>query len=94
MRKVSNSPSVSLYNIASLAQNGEKGKYFKKFEAMDEPENGGMWLTYGFASLYNNIVAQKDNVGAMAAYKDKMQRVIDESSHRSEDPEKMLSAVI
>ncbi len=87
---------------------------------------GCMQLTYGFASLYNNIAAQNDNVGAIdakfdqlkskvsemsnysqenqdavvsiteaiAAYKDNMQKVIDDSSRMSHVSEEMLSAVI
>ncbi len=94
--------------------------------AAAELREGCMQLTYGFASLYNNIAAQNDNVGAIdakfdqlkskvtemsgysqenqnavvsitdaiAAYKDNMQKVIDDSSRMSEVSEEMLSAVI
>lgn len=94
--------------------------------AAAELREGCMQLTYGFASLYNNIAAQNDNVGAIdakfdqlkskvsemssysqenqdavvsiteaiAAYKDNMQRVIDDSSRMSEVSEEMLGAVI
>ncbi|MBQ7775398.1 MAG: hypothetical protein IJ379_05700 [Lachnospiraceae bacterium] len=95
-------------------------------EALSQLSEGCMQLTYGFASLYNNIAAQNDNVGAIdakfdqlkekiyemshysqenqdavvsiteaiAAYKDNMQKVINDSSHMSEISEEMLSTVI
>lgn len=94
--------------------------------AAAELREGCMQLTYGFASLYNNIAAQNDNVvaidakfdqlkskvsemshysqenqdavdsitEAITAYKDNMQKVIDDSSRMSESSEEMLRAVI
>lgn len=95
-------------------------------KALEELQDGCMQLTAGFASLYNNIAAQNDNVGdidskfaqlkrkiaemseysqenqesvaaiaeAISAYKDNMQRVIDDSYHMTEISEEMLSTII
>lgn len=95
-------------------------------KAMGDLENGCMQLTSGFASLYMNIAAQNDNVGAIdaefeqlkkkvsemsafsminqssvesitkaiAAYKDNMQKVIDDSTRMSNVSKEMLATVI
>lgn len=95
-------------------------------DAMAELETGCTQLTSGFASLYMNIGAQNDNVGAIdaefevlknkvsemsaysmvnqqsvesitkaiAAYKDNMQQVIDDSTHMSNVSKEMLATVM
>lgn len=95
-------------------------------DALSDLETGCSQLTSGFASLYMNIAAQNDNVGAIdvefeqlknkvsemsafsminqksvesitdaiAAYKENMQKVIDDSTHMSDVSKQMLSTVI
>ncbi len=114
-----------LHNTTTEIEESEEAIQ-SSLDALADLENGCNQLTNGFASLYMNIAAQNDNVGAIdaefehlknkvsemsafsminqksvesiteaiVAYKDNMQKVIDDSTHMSNVSKEMLATAM
>ena len=61
--------------------------------ALSELEEGCMQLTYGFASLYNNIAAQNDSVGAIDAKFDQLKNKVSEMSSFSQENQNAVVSI-
>lgn len=61
--------------------------------AASELREGCMQLTYGFASLYNNIAAQNDNVGAIDAKFDQLKGKVSEMSSYSQENQNAVVSI-
>jgi len=61
--------------------------------ALSELEEGCMQLTYGFASLYNNIAAQNDSVGAIDAKFDQLKNKVSEMSSYSQENQNAVVSI-